>query len=159
MDHGVIECLGMDGAYVLDILEDSVVYVSGPVTGRDYAEVCRDFSDARDWLRAHGAAHVTVPTKLVDASLGHAEAMRECVHELTKRDYSARDGGLVRRPWYDLVVTLEGWKVSEGCRLEVEVARACGIEVMSLNRLKMKHYQEHRKMGEVLGKFEGAVNE
>ena len=92
-------------------------------------------------------------------NLSPDQQMRERVHELTKRDYSAKDGGLVRRPWYDLVVTLEGWKVSEGCKLEVEVARACGIEVMSLNRLKMKHWQERKKMGEFLGKFEGAANE
>jgi hypothetical protein len=137
MDHGVIECLGMEGAYVLDILEDSVVYVSGPATTTDAT-----YAEARAWLRSHSTAHVTTPNRLVDGSLEPDQQVRERVHELTKRDYSVDEGGLVRRPWYDLVVTLEGWKASEGCKLEVEVARACGIEVMSLNRLKLKHAQE-----------------
>lgn len=150
MDYGVVDVLGLGGSYVLDILEDSVVYVSGAVTGHDYAQVCRDFADARDWLRKRGAAHVTTPTRLVDPSLDHEQAMRECIHELTKRDYSVRDGGLVRRPWYDLIVMLDGWKVSEGARLEREVAEECGIYVMSLNRLKLKHYQEHKELKEKL---------
>ena len=145
MDHGVIECLGLDGAYVLDILEDSVVYVSGRMSGDDYASVCRQFADARDWLRKHGAAHVTTPTRLVDSSLDHDQAMRERLHELTKRDYSVREGGLVRRPWYDLIVMLEGWKVDDDALLERKVAEASGIYAISLNRLKMKHYQEHRQ--------------
>lgn len=154
MDHGVIECLGMEGAYVLDILEDSVVYVSGPADTTDAAR-----AEARAWLRSHGTAHVTMPNRLVDGSLSPDQQMRERIHELTKRDYSAKDGGLVRRPWYDLVVTLDGWKFSDVCNLEVDVARACGIEVISFNKLRLKHWQEHRKMDEFLGKFKGAVNE
>lgn len=150
MNYGVVDVLGLGGSYVPDILEDSVVYVSGAVIGHDYAQVCRDFADARDWLRKRGAAHVTTPTRLIDPSLDHEQAMRECIHELTKRDYSVRDGGLVRRPWYDLIVMLDGWKVSEGARLEREVAEECGIYVMSLNRLKLKHYQEHKELKEKL---------
>lgn len=151
MDHGVIECLGMDGAYVLDILEDSVVYVSGPKDTTDAA-----YAEARAWLRSHSTAHVTTPNRLVDGSLSLDQQMRERIHELTKRDYSAHDGGLVRRPWYDLVVTLEGWKTSDLCNLEVNVAFVSGIRDISLNRLKLKHAQEHRKLDEFLGKFEGA---
>lgn len=157
MDYGVVDVLGLDGSYVLDILEDSVVYVSGAVTGHDYTEVCRNFADARDWLRKRGAAHVTTPTRLVDPSLNHEQAMRECIHELTKRDYSVKDGGLVRKPWYDLVVMLDGWKNSAGARLEREVAEACGIYVISLNRLKLKHVQEHRELKEKLMMREAAL--
>ena len=137
MDHGVIECLGMEGAYVLDILEDSVVYVSGPADTTDAAR-----AEARTWLRQHYAAHVTTPTRLVDPSLPYEQAMRECIHELTKRDYSAADGGLVRRPWYDLAVMLDGWEHSNGARLERSVAEASGILVITLAELKEKAINE-----------------
>lgn len=124
-----------------NMIEGAVVYVSGPVTGRDYAEVCRNFADARDWLRAHGAAHVTIPTKLVDAGLGHEEAMRECVHELTKRTFDADEGALVRRPFYDLVVLLNGWRGSEGCGLEVSVAVECGVKIAELDFLRQRAFE------------------
>lgn len=150
MDRSVIAAIGFDNAYVLDILEDSVVYVSGPGSTTD-----AQYAEARAWLRQHGTAHVTTPNRLVDDSLSPDQQMRERIHELTKRDYSASDGGLVRRPWYDLVVTLEGWKTSDICNLEVNVAFVSGIRDISLNRLKLKHAEEHRKMDEFLGKFEG----
>lgn len=141
MDYGVIECLGMDGAYVLDILEDSAVYVSGPKDTTDEA-----YAEAAAWLRSHGAARATTPNLLVDAPLAPYQLMRERFHELTCR----RVG---ERPWYDLVVALEGWRVSEVCRLEMEVAYASGIEVISLNRLKLKHAREHERLGEFLKSF------
>ena len=148
MDHGVVECLGLEGASVLDILKDSVVYVSGRINVDDYATSCRQFADARDWLRRHGAAHVTTPTRLVDSSLGYDQAVRERIHELTKRDYDASEGGLVRRPWYDLIVMLEGWKVTSAARIECEVALASGIYAISLNRLKLKHHQERQRIND-----------
>lgn len=155
MDRPVIEAIGWDEASVLDILEDSIVFVSGPVTGHDYTDVCRDFADARAWLREHGARHVTTPTRLVDASASHDEAMRECIHELTKRDYSAKDGGLVRRPWYDLVVSLDGWSGSEGAILERRVAIDCGIAWTTMGELLAKHERDKcliRKFAERLRK-------
>lgn len=139
-----------------DMIEGAVVYVIGPVTGRDYAEVCRDFSEARDWLRAHGAAHVTIPTKLVDASLGHAEAMRECVHELTKRTFDADEGALVRRPFYDLVVVLNEWQSSEGCLLEVDVAVSCGVVVAELDYLRQLAFEA--SLGDEPRTCEGCVH-
>lgn len=142
MDRPVIDAIGIKEAYVLDILEDSVVWVSGAISGRDYADACRDFSEARTWLRQHYAAHVTTPTRLVDPSLPYEQAMRECIHELTKRDYSAADGGLVRRPWYDLAVMLDGWEHSKGARLERSVAEASGILVITLAELKEKAIHE-----------------
>lgn len=117
-------------------LDNKVVYVSGPVTGRDYAEVCRDFADARTWLRAHGVSHVTTPTRLVSPGLGYNQAMRECIHEITKRDYDVKEGGLVRRPWYDMIVLLDGWEASDGATLESMVAKTCGIEVVTLSELQ-----------------------
>lgn len=38
----------------------------------------------------------------------------------------------------NLVVTLDGWQHSSGARLEVEVAKACGIPVISYDELLSK---------------------
>lgn len=115
----------------LAALENRVVYVSGHETTTD-----AEYAEARTWLRQHGARHVTTANRLVDDSLDDDQRARERIHELTKRDYDAREGALVRRPWYDLVVMMGGWDTSDVCNLEMDVAWASGIEVMSLRELR-----------------------
>jgi hypothetical protein len=115
-------------------LTGKVVYVAGPMTDNPRYEY--EFEQAWSWLRSHGASHVTTPTRIVAPARNRAEAMRECAHELTKRSYDAHKGELVRRPFYDLVVLLDGWESSAGARFEREVAEACGIAVVEMGELR-----------------------
>ena len=124
-------------------LTGKVVYVSGPVTTTD-----TEYAEARTWLRQHGTAHVTTVNRLVDDSLDDDQKLRERIHELTKRDYDAKDGGLVRRPWYDLVVLLDGWNTSRESDVECSTALACGIAVIELAELRFMAVVE---MGELRG--------
>ena len=124
-------------------LTGKVVYVSGPVTTTD-----TEYAEARTWLRQHGTAHVTTVNRLVDDSLDDDQKLRERIHELTKRDYDAKDGGLVRRPWYDLVVLLDGWDTRRESDIECKIALACGITVIELAELRFMAVVE---MGELRG--------
>jgi hypothetical protein len=121
----------MDKPVTLASLENRVVYVSGPSDTTD-----AEYAEARTWLRAHGARHVTTANRLVDDSLDDDQRLRERIHELTKRDYDAKEGALVRRPWYDVVVLMDGWDTSRESDIECRIALACGITVFELMELR-----------------------
>lgn len=123
----------MDKPVTLASLDNRVVYVSGHELTTD-----AEYAEARTWLRQHGTAHVTTVNRLVDDSLDNNQKLRERIHELTKRDYDARDGGLVRRPWYDLVVLLDGWDTRRESDIECKIALACGITVIELAELRFE---------------------
>lgn len=97
------------------------VYLSGPVTGRDYEDACADFARAAARLRKAGH-EVWVPTERVAYGTDHDHAMRECLDALAN-DYF---------PGVDTLVLLPGWEGSEGASLERDVALACGIRVTEL---------------------------
>nr|WP_314638544.1 DUF1937 family protein [uncultured Olsenella sp.] len=111
------------------------VYLSGPVTGRDYEDACAEFARAAARLRKAGH-EVWVPTENVDARSTREMAMNVCLRKLT--DYRGTD------VWADFkcvarlhlpnvtLVQLPGWTKSAGCRVERDVALACGIRVVSL---------------------------
>lgn len=89
------------------------LYVCGPVTGMP--DLNRGaFDDARTRLEAAGYGAVA-PHAFVPSDASHEDAMRLCIARLCCSDI----GG---------VALLAGWRGSEGARMEVEVARAIGIE-------------------------------
>lgn len=114
------------------------IYLSGPITGRDYEDACAEFARAAARLRKEGH-DVWVPTENVDARSTHEMAMTVCLRKLT--DYKGND------VWADFecvnrlhlpnvtLVQLPGWTKSAGCRLECDVARACGIRVTELDEV------------------------
>lgn len=94
------------------------VQLAGPIAGHDYETRCNAFDAAKDACWQAGAA-VWSPIDHVPYIANHQDAMRACLRNLT--------GSVV-----DVLVTLDGWEQSEGACLEVAVARAIGVEVMSL---------------------------
>ncbi|WP_072500349.1 DUF4406 domain-containing protein [Olsenella phocaeensis] len=97
------------------------VYLSGPVTGRDYEDACADFARAAARLRMAGH-EVWVPTERVTYGTDHGHGMRKCIDALVNDCF----------PGVDTLVQLPGWEGSEGASLERDVAMACGIRVMEL---------------------------
>ena len=120
-------------------LEGAVVYVSGPERTTD-----AEYADARAWLRQHGARHVTTPNRLVDGSLDDDQRRRERIHDLTKRTFDADRGELIRRPWYDLVVLLDGWDTDRKSDIECTIALACGMPVVEMAELRAEYSENGR---------------
>ena len=102
------------------------IYLSGPMTGiEDYNR--SEFDGSVLDLLGAGADEVYDPAEHIDeyASLSHERCMALSLREL-----------LAERPWvaeiepyYDMLVSLPGWRFSAGARLEREVATAIGMEV------------------------------
>lgn len=112
-------------------VKDKNVFLCGPMTGLPSYNV-EKFAAANKFLRNLGADRVYDPafkwyTSLVSGyeCTDHDACMRRTIGELT---IGTNDG----HAYYDLLVTLDGWKDSEGAKTEVEVARACGIPVYEL---------------------------
>lgn len=99
------------------------LYISGPVTGiaHDNAQA---FLDAQFALRST-CYETFIPHNLVSPGDTHETAMLLCINELTERDTRRAFSAPV--PYYDGLAILPGWEQSEGARLEVAVAEACGI--------------------------------
>ena len=90
------------------------VYISGPVTGRPRRNEPA-FRRAAEQIRAAGHEPF-VPLDVVPEDVGDwHEAMRHCLSYL---------------PACDAVAMIDGWEGSEGARVELIVARACGLDVM-----------------------------
>lgn len=115
------------------------VYLSGPMTGHDGLNV-RSFDHASSICRSLGATRVYNPCHAgIDKGVSHEDAMLFSIRTLVRPGVEdiacARPGG-VPASGVDMVVTLDGWEKSEGARLEVIVARACGIPVVRLDELE-----------------------
>lgn len=101
------------------------VYLSGPMTGRpDLGR--RAFNEAHRLCLRAGATHVFNPASKWAAGRGHGWYMRHDLHELMR---STRPDG---KPYYDVLVSLPGWDMSDGAYLERLVAEECEIECMGL---------------------------
>ena len=93
------------------------VYVVGPVTGMPGLNA-EAFEEAQRSIEEAGDRCI-IPHDFVPADATHERAMRMSV------------GFIVRGA--EAVAALPGWERSEGASLEVAVARACGIPVMTLD--------------------------
>lgn len=101
------------------------LYIIGPVTG--IPENNRPaFEEARKRLMSAGY-DVDIPHNFITPGTPHEEAMIISIHKLTERNYFV-EGALGRwKPAYQGVARLPGWERSEGARIELLVAEACGI--------------------------------
>lgn len=112
------------------------VFLSGPMSGR-YCYNVAAFATAHARLKEAGADWVFDPavsylreTRHESERHNHSEYMRRCLHELTRPQYDRKDGHE-----YDLLVSLPGWRDSEGAATERTVAQACGMEVCDLEEV------------------------
>ena len=104
-----------DGEDISDKVKGKKVYLSGPITGiKNYKGL---FLFAEELVKMCDASQVFNPALQIPDSLGYEEAMKRCVRALTD---------------HDIIVMLPDWNVSQGSKVEHEVARACGMDVVYL---------------------------
>lgn len=102
------KCLGSD-------IKGKRVYLSGPITNtKNYKGL---FMFAEELVKMCDASQVFDPASQIPDSLGYEDAMKRCVRALTD---------------HDTIVMLPDWNVSQGSKVEHEVARACGMDVVYL---------------------------
>ncbi len=128
-------------------LEGKYVFLSGPMTGIEHNNV-KEFARAHATVRELGAERIYNPALAwltqplyLDAKRTHADYMATCLNELTKHNYHQDE----RSNYYDLVVLLPEYYLSEGSVIEHKVAHELGIETVYLPDLEETH-------ADVLGK-------
>lgn len=130
----------MKGEATMDVRGKNV-YLSGPMTGLDKYNV-EAFASVHATLKEMGVGYVFNPAlrylvtganKL--AEMGHEDFMADTIHELTAREKRSQVWSWKMPMKYDLVLMLDGWRDSEGARMEKRVAEACGIEVCEFSEV------------------------
>lgn len=104
-----------NGDELSEKIRNKKVYLSGPITGvKNYKGL---FIFTNKLVRMCDASQVFDPASQVPDSLNYEEAMKRCIRALTD---------------HDTIVMLPDWNVSQGSKIEHEVARACGMDVIYL---------------------------
>lgn len=111
------------------------VYLCAPVSDLPREDVVKAFKDAENLMYFHGAKDVFVPTRAVRSDCSHERAMLRCLGELTFSDWEND----CTKPYYDLLVCLDGWAGSKGCLIERLVATSCGIEICMIDEIESKN--------------------
>lgn len=104
------------------------VYLSGKMTGLPGFNR-QAFSNAAVDLMEKGARTVYNPAwnaPKVEEAREHSFYMIHDLHELTKYNFEQD------KPSYDVIALLPGWEDSQGACIELQVAIACGLEVLHL---------------------------
>lgn len=98
------------------------VFISGPMTGIEHYNVGR-FVDVHAMLKDMGATFVFDPAieylQYTGPERSHGEWVRVCLANLTNGAF-------------DVLVSLRGWKSSEGATVERKVAEACGMRILDM---------------------------
>lgn len=104
------------------------VFLSGPMSDDPETYHLHDFADAHLALKRAGVAEVYDPAiewlMEYGPTRSHEDYMCDCLHALT--------GDCWKRPYYDMLVSIPGWHVSEGAKHERLVAAWCGIPCYEL---------------------------
>ena len=102
-----------NGEYITSQLKGKKVYLSGQITGKkNYKGL---FLFAEQLARFCDAYSVFNPASQIPDSLNYDQAMRRCVVALAE---------------CDAIVMLTGWNFSKGAKVEHEVAKACGMNIV-----------------------------
>lgn len=102
-----------NGEELSEKIRDKKIYLSGPITGvKNYKGL---FLFTSKLVKMCDASQVFNPALQIPDSLGYEEAMKRCIRALTD---------------HDAIVMLPDWNVSQGSKVEHEVARACGMDVI-----------------------------
>jgi len=118
------------------VLSKKNVYLSGPMTNVINYNVPA-FAEAHAVLKQMGAERIYDPAMewLNEPNAeahDHEHYMRKCIGELIRIDSD-------RKLLYDMLVLLDGWKESDGCLTEVNVANACGIPCVEFFKIVNKN--------------------
>ena len=102
-----------NGEHITRQLKGKKIYLSGQITGkRNYKGL---FLFAERLARFCDASRVFNPASQIPDSLDYGQAMRRCVVALAE---------------CDAIVMLPGWNFSKGAKVEHEVAKACGMNLV-----------------------------
>lgn len=111
------------------------VFLSGPMTGQEHNNVSLFAAAYAIVKKELGASFVYSPAQAwlnerneISEEKTHDMYMLDCIHELTRRDYTGR-------PYYALLVSLPDWHRSDGAAHERDVAEHCGIPCIDLQDL------------------------
>lgn len=122
-------------------LKGKNVFLSGPMSPSSGVENWNvdAFALAHNKVKEAGAKEVYDPAVeyLTKGSSkdSHQECMRRTLHELTMSTGTLMADNVkygTDKRFYDAIVMLPGWESSLGARTELDVAIACGIEVVML---------------------------
>ena len=120
-----------------ELVKGKNVFISGPMTGLPHNNVTA-FLEAHQLLNELGTRDVYDPAYEFYNDVAHGRKVREheyymrrCVNRLTCSDVYSN----FKNNHWDVMVQLDGWKDSEGCMTEYEVAMACGIRVVEIGDL------------------------
>ncbi len=125
-------------------LTNKRVYLSGPVTSAEnLAQARKAFELAEQRVATHNPKFIYNPMRNVSPYATHEQAMLICLNELTyhagrKDSHVVISHDCERFPAFDVLVSLPGWRDSEGATVERIVAEACGIECVNLSDIEFK---------------------
>ena len=109
------------------------VFLSGPMSDDPDTYHLHDFADAHMALKKAGVREVYDPAIEWLGEEGpvrtHEEYMRECINALTSEDWDTGKG------YYDMLVSIPGWHLSEGAKHERLVAAWSGIPCYELHEV------------------------
>lgn len=94
------------------------IYISGPITGYDIHERVSVFEVAAKKAAKESGRPYINPLGIgygENESYTHEDYMREDIEQLVK--------------YCDSIYLMKGWEKSEGCKIEYEVAKACGMKI------------------------------
>ena len=91
------------------------IYISGPISGYDPTERENVFSKAERYILDNGNIPINPLRNGLSPNFSHQIHMRVDIANLLQ---------------CDAIYMLEGWDNSKGCKIEHQVAEACGIRVI-----------------------------
>lgn len=92
-----------------------MIYISGPISGRDLTERKETFAETRARLEAMGYGVCNPMDNGLPEDASTREHMRRDIYMLMH---------------CDAIYMMKGWTHSKGCQVELEVATAIGLPVM-----------------------------
>lgn len=96
-------------------MEKELIYISGPISGRDLTERRKTFAETAAWLRAEEFEVVNPMENGLPENATTYQHMHRDIEMLMV---------------CDRIYMMKGWTHSKGCKVEFDVATAIGLPVM-----------------------------
>lgn len=133
-------------------IEGKNVFLSGRMSDDPVTFHAHEFISAHIKLKAMGASYVYDPAiewlkadgMQEEVELSHTYWMRRCISDLT---YVKDDANL---PFYDLLISLPGWKSSAGATTERHVACAVGIPCVEWDEVAVERLAYREKLVDMI---------